>query len=127
MGVAVANFPGITARALETIRYDRTQVISALEKIIRAENIQKILIGFPYSDIEGEIHRQIHAFHASLQKSFPEITMEYVDESYSSQEADALVSESGIGRKKKNRAQDSQAAKLVLLRYLRANADPTGA
>ena len=38
-------------------------------------------------------------------------------------EADALVNEAGLGRKKKTRAQDSEAAKIVLLRYLNAGQD----
>lgn len=120
IGLAVADFPGITARALETVRTDRTPVITALAKIVEAEKVQKILLGFPFSDVEGEIHRQIHAFRKELESAFPGLPLEYVDESYSSQEADALVSEAGIGRKKKIRAQDSEAAKIVLLRYLNA-------
>lgn len=123
IGLAVADFPGITARALETIRTDRTPVIATIEKIIRDEKIAKILLGFPFSDVEGEIHRQIHAFRKELEQAFPALPMEYVDESYSSQEADALVSEAGLGRKKKTRAQDSEAAKIVLLRYLNAGQD----
>lgn len=123
VGLAVADFPGITARALETIRADRTPVIPEIAKIIQTENIQKILLGFPFSDVEGEIHRQIHAFRDELEHAFAGIPIDYVDESYSSQEADALVSEARIGRKKKTRAQDSEAAKIVLLRYLNTGQD----
>ena len=123
VGVAVADFPGITARALETLRSDRTAVIPALAKIIETEKVQKILLGFPFSDVEGDIHRQIHAFGQELASAFPGIGLEYVDESYSSQEADALLNEAGLGRKKKTRAQDSEAAKIVLLRYLNIGHD----
>jgi putative Holliday junction resolvase len=123
IGLAVADFPGITARALETIRTDRNPVIPTIAKILEAEKVQKILLGFPFSDIEGEIHRQIHAFRHELEQAFPGMAIEYVDESYSSQEADALVNEAGLGRKKKTRAQDSEAAKIVLLRYLNAGQD----
>ncbi|MFO1472326.1 MAG: Holliday junction resolvase RuvX [Turneriella sp.] len=123
IGIAVADFPGITARALETIRTDRTPVIPAIAKILETEKVQKLLLGFPFSDVEGEIHRQIHAFRHELSEAFPGMSIEYVDESYSSQEADALVSEAGLGRKKKIRAQDSEAAKIVLLRYLNAGQD----
>ena len=123
IGLAVADFPGITARALETIRTDRTPVLPAIAKVVESEKVQKILLGFPFSDIEGEIHRQIHTFRHELESAFPGLALEYVDESYSSQEADALVSEAGLGRKKKTRAQDSEAAKIVLLRYLNAGQD----
>jgi RNase H-fold protein (predicted Holliday junction resolvase) len=60
----------------------------------------------------------IHQFKAKLELAFPDIPVEYVDESYSSIEAEDLMRETGIGRRKKNRAQDSEAAKLVLIRYL---------
>ncbi len=123
IGVAVADFPGITARALDTIRPDRTPAIPAIAQVIAEEKITRILLGFPFSDVEGDIHRQIHAFRAALEHAFPAIPLEYIDESYSSQEADELLSQSGLGRKKKIRAQDSEAAKIVLLRYLNAGHD----
>lgn len=117
----MADFPGITARALSTIRPDRTDLVGELRRIIAEENISRILLGFPFSDVEGEIHREIHRFKATLAQSFPEIPVEYVDESYSSLEAEELIRETGLGRRKKQRAQDSEAAKLVLLRYLQSS------
>lgn len=119
IGLAVADFPGITARALNTIDAAKTDIIAELQKNIATENVTRILLGFPFSDVEGEIHRQIHAFRERLAAAFAPMRIDYVDESYSSQEADALLEETRIGRKRKQRAQDSEAAKLVLLRYLR--------
>ena len=119
VGVAVADFPGITARALDTIRADRGNIMPQLAEIIRRESVTRIVIGFPYSDIEGDIHRTIHGFRDEVQSAFSAIPAEYADESYSSQEADELLSETRLGRRKKTRAQDSEAAKIVLLRYLR--------
>lgn len=120
-GLAVADFPGITARALETLRTDRVEIFSALSEIIQEENVTRLLLGFPYSDIEGDIHRKIHAFRDELCARFPTLPVDYVDESYSSAEADALAEETGLGRSRKKRGQDSQAAKLVLLRFLADN------
>lgn len=119
MGFAVADFPGITARALDTVRPDRVEIIAAIRDIVVRENIGKILLGFPYSEIEGDIHRKIHAFKFELESANPQVPVEYIDESYSSQEADDLLKETSLGKKRKTRAQDSEAAKLVLLRYLR--------
>ena len=119
IGLAVADFPGITARALQTIDVSRGDALSRIEKVLADEKVSRILLGFPFSDLEGEIHRQIRAFRELLLQKFPGFAIDYVDESYSSHEADLLISETGLGRKKKRRAQDSEAAKLVLLRYLR--------
>ncbi len=119
IGLAVADFPGITARALSTIDAGRTDPVIEIHKAIRGEKVTRMLLGFPFSDVEGDIHRQIRAFGDKLAAAIPEMRMDFVDESYSSQEADALLQETGLGRKKKHRAQDSEAAKLVLLRYLR--------
>jgi putative Holliday junction resolvase len=121
IGLAVADFPGITARALETIDVIKKDAVTEIGKAIASERVNRILLGFPFSDVEGEIHRQIRIFREKLLAAFPSLAVDFVDESYSSVEADELLSETGIGRKKKSRAQDSEAAKLVLLRYLRAN------
>lgn len=123
IGLAVADFPGITARALATIDVSRTEPLTAIAKAIAEEKVTRALVGFPFSDTEGEIHLQIRAFRDKLAAAFPHLDIGFVDESYSSQEADDLLEETGIGRKKKHRAQDSEAAKLVLLRYLRENSE----
>lgn len=119
IGLAVADFPGITARALSTIDASRGDPLHAIATAIRDEKVTRILIGYPFSDTEGDIHAQIKAFRTKMEAALPDMRIDFVDESYSSQEADALLAETGLGRKKKNRAQDSEAAKLVLLRYLR--------
>lgn len=118
IGLAVADYPGITARALETLRADTTDVFAAIAKIIESEKVTRILLGFPYSDVEGDIHRNIHSFRDALLARFSGIPVDYVDESYSSAEADELAAQTGIGKKSKKRMQDSQAAKIVLLRFL---------
>ena len=121
IGLAVADYPGITARALETLRADKTDVFAAIARVIDSEKVTRILLGFPYSDIEGDIHRNIHSFRDALSARFSGIPIDYVDESYSSAEADELAAETGIGKKSKKRVQDSHAAKIVLLRYLSGN------
>jgi putative Holliday junction resolvase len=120
IGLAVADFPGITARALETIRADRQDPLQVIGRIVNEEQVTKILLGFPFCETEGEIHRRIREFGARLAKYFPQIPVELTDESYSSLEADEMIRETGIGRRRKQRSQDSQAAKIVLLRYLNA-------
>jgi len=120
-GFAVADFPGFTARALETQPTDRGDIFATIGTLVRREGVTRFIVGFPFSDVEGAIHHAIRTFVAELAKQFPEIPYEFFDEAYSSQEADALMQETGIGKRKKNRAQDSEAAKIVLLRYLRAN------
>src|SRR5262245_44467758 len=96
IGLAVADFPGITARALHTIDAGRHDPISEIKKHVVAESANHILLGFPFSDVEGEIHLRIRAFFEQLKTIFPDFPVEYVDESYSSQEADALINETGI-------------------------------
>lgn len=120
IGLAVADFPGITARALATVRADRQDVLQVIAQVLKEEKITRFLLGFPFSDTEGEIHRSIRNFAETLARRFPSVPLELTDESYSSVEADELVQQTGLGRRKKTRAQDSQAAKIVLLRYLNA-------
>jgi len=120
IGLAVADYPGITARALNTIRTDRQDTLQVIGQVVAAEKITRFLLGFPFSEKEGEIHQRIREFASLLGRQFPTISVELVDESYSSIEADELAKETGIGRRQKRRTQDSQAAKIVLLRYLNA-------
>ncbi|GAB4425706.1 MAG: Holliday junction resolvase RuvX [Turneriella sp.] len=120
IGLAVADFPGITARALDTIRTDRQEPLQVIGRVVAEEKVTKFLLGFPFSETEGEIHRRIREFGDHLARRFPEIPVELTDESYSSIEADEIVRQTGIGRRQKVRSQDSQAAKIVLLRYLNA-------
>ncbi|MBV6492779.1 MAG: putative pre-16S rRNA nuclease [Turneriella sp.] len=117
IGLAVGNFPGITARALSTLDATKSALFLTLEKILKEEQVNRILLGFPFSEVEGEIHHEIREFEKKLVSAFA-LPVTLVDESYSSQEADALLAQTQLGRKKKVRAQDSEAAKLVLLRYL---------
>lgn len=120
IGLAVADFPGITARALPTIRADRQQALQVIADVVTEEKVTRFILGFPFSEIEGEIHRRIREFGEQLSQRFPAIPVELTDESYSSLEADELVRQTRLGRRQKQRSQDSQAAKLVLLRYLNA-------
>lgn len=118
IGLAVADFPGITARALETLRQDKKDPIAAIREVVQKEKVNKFIVGFPDSEVEGEIHRQIKNFAETLKRHFPEIPVEFFDESFSSLEADELIRQTGLGRKSKRRMQDAQAAKILLLRYL---------
>lgn len=118
VGLAVGNSPGITAKALETLDTKKGDLLFNLKTIISREKIQHAILGFPFSDVEGDIHQKIRLFRDTLVKDFPTLEIEFVDESYSSQEADALILETGLGRRSKKRTQDSQAAKIILLRYL---------
>ncbi|HNL10720.1 MAG TPA: Holliday junction resolvase RuvX, partial [Turneriella sp.] len=54
IGLAVADFPGITARALETIRSDRQDPLQVIGQVVSDEKVTKFLLGFPFSDTEGE-------------------------------------------------------------------------
>lgn len=123
IGLAVADFPGITARALDTIRTDRQDPLLIIEQVVAAERVTKFLLGFPFSESEGEIHHRIREFASLLGRQFPTIPLELFDESYSSIEADQLMQQTGIGRRQKRRRQDSQAAKIFLLRYLNSAQD----
>lgn len=118
IGFAVADFPGITARALETIRQDRQDPIAVIQKIVETEQVNKFILGFPFSEIEGKIHHEIKNFATKLKEHFPKIPVELFDESFSSLEADELMRQTGLGRKARRRMQDAQAAKILLLRYL---------
>jgi len=120
-GLAVADYPGLTAKPLATLRYDSPRFWIELERIIADENINAFLVGYPESEVHGEIHDSVERFIRELKDHFPLFDIETLDESYTSIEADIMLHETGQFKKGKRTGQHSQAAKILLLRYLNKN------
>ncbi len=119
-GLAVTDPLQIIASALETI--PSHELIIYLQKYFATEQVEKIIIGMPLNWDESATHGTAPAINAlkRLQKSFPHIPIETVDERYTS----VLAKQSMIdmGMKKKDRKEkgnvDKIAATILLQEYL---------
>jgi len=119
-GIAVTDPLQIIATALTTV--PTNTLLAYLQQYIQQESVERILIGEPkhLDDSNTDATYMVHGFVKVLQKHFPTIPVEMVDERYTSK----LASQSMIamGMKKKDRQQkgnvDQIAATIMLQEWL---------
>jgi putative Holliday junction resolvase len=120
IGVAVSDELGIAAHGVTTIkRVGVKHDIEALRKIINQYNPSKILVGVPYN-IDGTVGKRgqdILKFAERIKKAFS-LPVEFSDESFSTVDAEKMLIEADIGRKKRKRVIDKMAAVFILEWYL---------
>lgn len=88
------------------------QVVKKVEDVIKREGIEVVIIGQPES---GPVVSAVEKFQKKLEPLGLEINL--VDETLSTQNAQKLLLEMGL-KKKKRRVSDSQAAAEILQNYL---------
>jgi len=109
IGLSIADSEVKIATPLKTVKN-----INELIKIIRDENIDKIIIGKPFniSDLSFETSDLFKNF-VKILKCNINIPIEFIDERLSSKAADALE-----GDKKNKASRDEISAMLILQQYL---------
>lgn len=125
IGVAVSDPLGMTAQSLVTIeRRHFKEDCAQLLKIMEEYGVQKIVIGLPLNSEgnEGPQAKKVRFFAEGLIKFLKEkgalITIEWWDESLTSQEAEEILLEADLSRKKRKKMIDKLAASLILQSYL---------
>jgi putative Holliday junction resolvase len=120
IGVAVSDELGIAAHGVTTIkRVGVKRDIEALRRIINQYNPSEILVGVPYN-IDGTVGKRgqdILRFAERIKKAFS-LPVEFSDESFSTVDAEKMLIEADIGRKKRKRVIDKMAAVFILQWYL---------
>jgi len=118
-GLAVTDPLQIIATALDTV-----DTHHLLKKYVVKEQVERIIIGYPLNLNDAPTHatRLVDAAVKRLNKLFPLVPVEKVDERFSSRRASEAMLE--MGMKKKDRRQkgntDQIAATLLLQEYLNA-------
>lgn len=125
IGLAVSDPLGLIAQGLATLtRKTFKKDCEKLVKIIREYGAEQIIIGLPldWKHEEGPQAEKVRFFKTGLEKFLREknclASIEFFDESFSSREADAILLEADLGRKKRKKIKDKLAAALVLQNYL---------
>ncbi|MDE3234716.1 MAG: Holliday junction resolvase RuvX [Bacteroidota bacterium] len=119
-GLAVTDPLKIIASALITI--DSKELIPFLKKYFQQEEVELILIGHPLNLDDTETHATPLVKEAikKLQKEFPHIPIQTVDERYTSKMASQAMVQ--MGMKKKDRQKkgniDQIAATIMLQEYM---------
>lgn len=119
-GVSATDISKIIVTGIGT--YETNKLMDFLIGYIQTEKVEKIVFGLPvHKDGNFTLLKvDIDKFVANFKKQFPEIEVDFADESYTSSDARSIIFQSGIGKKKRrNKALvDKVSAVLILQRYL---------
>jgi len=120
IGLSVCDELGLTAQGLATIvRKDMERDIEAIAEYIREYNIEKIVIGYPVmlDGTEGIQCEKVNNFADIIGSKFSLSVIRW-DESLSTKEAERILIEADMSRKKRKRVVDKLAAIIILQGYL---------
>ena len=119
-GIAKTDPMGWFAQAVGT--FPPQEIFLLLKEIEQTEGLQKIIVGMPYlaDGSIGETGLAVQDFANELQKQHPTISIEFMDERYSSQNAMQALIESGVkkNKRKEKGMLDKTTAVLLLQMYL---------
>lgn len=100
---------------LKVVRVENfADAVSKVKKLIETENPEKVVVGMS----EGEMGEESKKFASLLTVHGSQITVDLFDETLSSQDAQRMSREAGIGRKKRHQMEDAYAASIMLQNYL---------
>ena len=120
IGVAISDPEQILASPLTTvIRDDDDRAISAIIEIVNKYDVQRIIVGLPYS-LKGNVGSQANKVTTFVEKlsKCTEAKIEFRDERLSTVAVDHLLIEAGIKSQKKKDRRDAAAAAFILQGYL---------
>jgi putative holliday junction resolvase len=121
IGIAATDPDGIVVRGLDTI--DTCTVadpLAAVLRVIESEHPERIVVGLPLDrdDNETMMSREAREFAARLGERTG-ISIEFIDESFSSHQAHALLRTRRRKHRRNKASVDRMAACLLLEAYLR--------
>lgn len=120
IGIAVTDPLQIIATGLDTIH--PKDIIDYLKKYLSTEQVELFVVGEPkqMNGSPSQSAPHIKGFITTLNKNFPEIPVEQIDERFTSKMASAVVAQSGFkktDRQNKERL-DTISATIILQTYL---------
>lgn len=117
VGLAISDDLGITARPLETVA--RPRLIEALRRVTDEYDIDRVIVGLPtaLSGNEGLSAEAARRLGAEVAEEIG-LTVEYVDERFTSRMAESALLESGMKRRDRKERVDKVAAAIILQTYL---------
>ena len=119
-GLAVTDPMKIIATGLTAV--DTKDLMDYLKKYFKQETVELILIGDPKNLDDSDTHATalVNAFIKKLQKEFPQMPIERIDERYTSKMAKQAMLEMGMKKKDRQNKKnvDEIAATIMLQEYL---------
>jgi putative Holliday junction resolvase len=124
IGLAISDRLGYTAQGLYTlIRTDINQDIDNLKKILKKYRIKEIVVGLPLN-MDGSLGpsaERVNEFIKILKKNL-KLPVKVWDERLSTLQAEGVLLEADLSRRKRKRVIDKLAAQLILQNYLESKA-----
>ncbi len=123
IGVAICDELGVTARAVGTItRKYWKRDIELIEKFLEEYGAERIVVGYPVrlDGTEGIQCEKVNRFIDILEKSVSVPVVRW-NEALSTKEAEGLLREADMNRKKRKTVVDKLAAAIILQDYLDHN------
>jgi len=121
VGVAISDPTGVVAQPLETIVTPRGEAdaLTRIAELVTTREVGQIVLGLPLhmNGREGPEVARVRAFGARVQK-LTGVPVDYLDERWTSLEAERALDESGMSRKKQRGKVDPIAASLLLRTWL---------
>lgn len=118
IGLALADGP--LAQPLSTVKIsDREDAFAKIERVVKVEGVDRVVVGV----CEGKMGKEQHEFAQSLKEKLLRVLVVTWDETLSTQDAQSLAREAGVGRKKRQDLEDAFAAAVMLQSYLDCNSE----
>ena len=120
LGLSVCDELGITAQGLTTVvRKDMARDLERLAHYVDEYDIEKIVVGYPVrlDGTEGIQCEKVNRFAERLKARFGLPIIKW-DESLSTKEAERILIEANMSRKKRKNVVDKLAASIILQEYL---------
>ena len=120
IGLALSDELGMFAHPLETIHCRETHPLKRIAEIVREKKVARIVLGLPLrlDQSEGSAAEKVRAFADRLRPEIPDVPIEWVDESFSTVEAQSHLHASGKNTKQSRPVIDQAAAVVILQGYL---------
>jgi putative Holliday junction resolvase len=120
IGIAIGDVLGITAQPLDTlIRKNKKADLEYIKKIISDMGVSTIVVGLPLNmdGTAGPSAKETYNFVGEIKEEL-EVTVQLWDERLSTLEANRVLLQADMSRKKRKRLDDKIAAQLILQGYL---------
>lgn len=112
IGLAISD--GDLAQPLRVLQVNsREEALAKILQVVEIEKVDRLVVGVS----EGEMAEESRDFATSLGSRTP-ILVKTFDETLTTQDAQKLSHEAGIGQKKRQAMEDAYAAALMLQNYL---------
>jgi putative Holliday junction resolvase len=120
IGVAVSDGLGLTAQPREVIaRHGGQRDLDAIGRVVAAVSAERVVLGLPLDPEgrEGDAARRVRAFADRLHAHLG-LPIDLIDESFSTVEAEDVLLDADLSRRRRRQVVDKVAAAVILQRWL---------